>query len=132
MRWAGAATPVQLRQAFGSRVAQRRKAMGWSQKELARRMRGRPSRLSTIENGHHPPSLGELVRLHELLGMTLDELVTGRGPEMHNAALHEGLRRLEEICTPDQIELLGKGLKALGQVLAEGEGAPQGTGERSR
>lgn len=66
--------------AFGQRVAAARQERGWSRVELARKLGISRERLAKWELGEHAPPLGLLIRLRRVLGVTLDELVTGERP----------------------------------------------------
>ena len=66
--------------ALGRRITAVRQEKGWSRVELARKLRISRERLAKWEQGDNSPPLGLLVRLSRLLGVTLDELVTGERP----------------------------------------------------
>lgn len=70
----------ELRGDLGRRIVRRREELGWSQAELARRLRVPRSRLSRWEHGAHAPSLTALRTLSGVLGITADELLTGHDP----------------------------------------------------
>lgn len=57
-------------------------ARGWRQRELSRRARFDPPRLSRIERGKVRVTLAELVRLGMALETGLDELVFGPPPTL--------------------------------------------------
>jgi transcriptional regulator with XRE-family HTH domain len=131
-----------LRRAVGARIAGRRKAQEWSQGELVGRIGGRAGRLSMIENGHSEPSLSELLRLRQALGVSLDELVAGTpasGPEDGSsaapadagpsAALRSALQRIERACNARQLTILAAVMNGLASALQSGEGPdrPPGT-----
>jgi transcriptional regulator with XRE-family HTH domain len=97
-----------LRQ-VGSRIAERRIAKGWSQREVARRARMHPTRLSRIERGGVRPRLEELVALHGALGLGLDEMVFGVG----SSAPAGELRELLETIPPEDREALLRILRTL-------------------
>jgi putative transcriptional regulator len=60
---------------FGARVAQLRKARGWTQHELAERTAVQYETINRIENGKHgAPRLHVLVALAKALGTTTDYL----------------------------------------------------------
>jgi transcriptional regulator with XRE-family HTH domain len=60
---------------FGERVAQLRKARGWTQHELAERTHVQYETINRIENGKHSaPRVHVLVALAKALGTTTDYL----------------------------------------------------------
>jgi transcriptional regulator with XRE-family HTH domain len=67
---------------MGARIAQRRHDLGWMQRDLAARIGASAGRISTLENGHGEPNVAELVRLGEVLGTSLDDLVIGHAADI--------------------------------------------------
>lgn len=63
---------------LGSRIAVLRRAKGWSQSELARRLQVSPSAVGMYEQGRREPAAEVLVSLSELFGVTVDYLLTGK------------------------------------------------------
>lgn len=63
---------------MGIRIAALRRAAGWSQAELAQRLRISPSAVGMYEQGRREPAAQMLAALAELFGVTIDYLVTGR------------------------------------------------------
>ena len=63
---------------IGLRIAALRKAAGWSQAELARRLKISASAVGMYEQGRREPALQMLIDLSQLFGVTIDYLVTGR------------------------------------------------------
>ena len=62
---------------LGARIAALRRAMGWSQGELARRLQVSPSAVGMYEQGRREPAAGLLVEIAALFGVTVDYLLTG-------------------------------------------------------
>ena len=62
---------------LGIRIAALRKSMGWSQAELAQRLRISPSAVGMYEQGRREPSLALLVELSKVFAVTADFLLTG-------------------------------------------------------
>jgi len=62
---------------LGLRIVHLRKMLGWRQNILAEQAGLRPQRLSNIERGVQLLRIDELVRLAQVLGASLDELVLG-------------------------------------------------------
>lgn len=81
---------------IGSRIALRRKEKGMSQENLADKMGVSSQAVSKWENDVSCPDIGLLPRLASLLGMTVDELLTGDSDEVRY--LPENQRKpLEEL-----------------------------------
>lgn len=72
-----------LRQAFGARVKQLRKNRGWSQKQLAGQLDIRFQLLNKYEGGQHIPPAETLIKLADVLGTTVDYLLTGNPQQEH-------------------------------------------------
>ena len=72
--------PGCLRRQIGRNIAGLREQRGWVQKELAPQLGVTRSVLSKWESGDHMPPVEALVRMSEVLEVTLDELVRGRPP----------------------------------------------------
>jgi transcriptional regulator with XRE-family HTH domain len=77
----GRTSLAELRRQIGARIAQRRHDLGWKQRDLAARIGASPGRISTLENGHVEPNVAELLQLGEVLGTSLDELLTGQAAD---------------------------------------------------
>lgn len=85
---------------LGARIAALRRAAGWSQTELAQRLRISPSAVGMYEQGRREPSADMLVRLSRVLGVSVDYLLTGQ-PGLEEAdALNTMLR--ERITSADR------------------------------
>jgi transcriptional regulator with XRE-family HTH domain len=94
----------------GDQIRARRKSMGLSVRELARRLALSPSLISQIETGKATPSVATLYAITNELGLSLDELFSERSPD---AAAPEA----------DRPRSVTEGLKALDAQL-RGNGAP--------
>ena len=81
--------------AFGRRIASRRSGKGWSRVELARELGIPRDRLAKWERGDNGPPFPMLIRLRTVLGMTIDELITGERPAA-KAMTEEEKRELAE------------------------------------
>jgi transcriptional regulator with XRE-family HTH domain len=97
----------ELRRDFGQRIARLRRERGFSQTRLAKRLGVTRQRISRWESASHVPPIELLVRLSELLAVTLDELIAGRLPAVVDPA------RL----TPMQREVLAGAVDALSRLL---------------
>ena len=62
---------------LGMRIAALRKAAGWNQAELARRLQISPSAVGMYEQGRREPSAQMLVALAREFRVSLDYLMTG-------------------------------------------------------
>ena len=109
---------------LGPRIAERRAAKGWKQRELARRSGIEASRLSRLERGISLPRVDELARLRSVLGSTVDALLFGDD-------LGEVGRSLESLgWTLEEVEALDRLLRVLARrscgsgKAAAGEGRP--------
>ena len=63
---------------LGARIAALRRGAGFSQAELAQRLRISPSAVGMYEQGRREPALDILVAMAEIFGVTIDFLVTGK------------------------------------------------------
>jgi transcriptional regulator with XRE-family HTH domain len=100
---------------LGARIVELRNRRGWNQKELARRARLRPARLSTVESGVKRPNVEELARLAEALGVSLDELWSGSWRPA-KAERFELWRELAGFASPEELA----GMVRLLQILLVG------------
>lgn len=94
---------------LGPRVAERRKACGWSQGELSRRAGIRPERLSRIERDLRRPNVEELARLAVALSSGIDALVFGTaGDEVRRIG-----EALESLVSPEEQAMIARVIKAM-------------------
>jgi transcriptional regulator with XRE-family HTH domain len=94
-----------IRKAFGLRLKELRKQKGWTQKELANQIDIRFAQLNKYECGMHVPPIEKLIQLSDILGVTLDYLITGNRDQiqpLHNMRLIERLQELESFDSDDQ------------------------------
>ena len=63
---------------IGEKIAAARKAKGWSQEDLGWRIEGSTQAVSKWESGKSEPDKDHLVRLSDLLGLSLGELLADR------------------------------------------------------
>jgi transcriptional regulator with XRE-family HTH domain len=66
---------------FGRRIARLRRRKGWSQATLAQQLGMSRERLGHWERGEHNPPLAALLALRQVLGIAIDELVSGEPAE---------------------------------------------------
>jgi transcriptional regulator with XRE-family HTH domain len=105
-----------VKKGLGERIVKARRRRGWSQRELARRLKMSRERLGGWERGRRAPGLPEMALLSEALGVPFEELM-GRG------------RAEESIGMPD-LEALASQVLAMVQVLKPWIRLVQGTRER--
>jgi transcriptional regulator with XRE-family HTH domain len=67
-----------VRRGLAARIVGLRQRKGWSQEMLADRLAVPRERLAKWEAGKHAPPPEELIRLSEVLAVSLDELLAGR------------------------------------------------------
>jgi len=95
----------EILKAFGARLKELRKQKGWTQKELAGRVEIRFSQLNKYESGLHTPPPEKLIELADVLGTTVDFLLTGdraEAPPLHSTRLLDRFRALEGFQAEDQ------------------------------
>ena len=63
---------------LGARIAALRRGAGFSQAELAQRLRISPSAVGMYEQGRREPPLDILVRMAQQFGVSTDYLLTGK------------------------------------------------------
>lgn len=63
---------------LGPRIAALRRDAGWSQAELAQRLRVSPSAIGMYEQGRREPSAATLVAMSQVFGVSTDYLLTGK------------------------------------------------------
>jgi transcriptional regulator with XRE-family HTH domain len=95
-------------EAIGARLARLRRAKGWNQKELGRRMGLRGSQISKLERGSVSPRADILPRLSEVLGVSADYLLTGRsfGAMQRDYRLRDRMEALETLPEPQRNHLV--------------------------
>ncbi len=77
------------------RLKELREELGMTQKELGRMLDIAPNTISQYETGRREPDLGTLMRMAELLNVTVDYLL-GRAPDESERPLVNGDRELTE------------------------------------
>jgi len=94
-----------IRKAFGLRLKKLRKQKDWTQKELANKIDIRFAQLNKYECGMHIPPIEKLIRLGDILGVTLDYLIMGNRDQiqpLRNVRLIERLQELQNFNSRDQ------------------------------
>ncbi len=87
---------------MGLRIAALRRAAGWSQAELAQRLKISPSAVGMYEQGRREPAVNMLVELSREFGVSIDYLVTGqpdtpRDTERFSHALETAVDTAEQV-----------------------------------
>ena len=85
---------------LGARIAALRRAAGWNQAELARRLQISPSAVGMYEQGRREPSADTLVELGKVLGVSVDYLLTGEPGREERQTLEDML--LDRITSADR------------------------------
>lgn len=104
-----------LRKAFGVRLKALRKQKNWAQKELAAQVGIRFQQLNKYESGFNIPPAEMLVKLADVLGVTVDFLLTGNPVEDSPLASSRLFRRFKvlEALTADDQETVIKVIDAM-------------------
>ena len=84
---AGSRTKHKLGHRLGRNVAKLRKAMAWTQEELAHRIGVEPETISRLERGTTVPSLKSLEKLAAIFGTKVSDLLEETTPEVCNEAM---------------------------------------------
>ena len=109
--------PETDRRALGSRLFQRRRDLGWTQRQLAEHALIAFRRISRFENGRTAPNLPEAIRLAGALDLSLDRLVLGQpppsAPTKGAPSLYEPIAEIEKLGTPEEFAALAELLKTL-------------------
>lgn len=95
---------------LGERIKELRKEHGWSQGELAEHVGGDARQISRYENGKITPSVDALVRIAEVLNISVDYLVIDNAPRrplhVSDHGIAERLGVLDELTDEDRASLL--------------------------
>lgn len=116
---------------LGDRLSRLRRAKGWNQTELGKRMGVRGSHISKLERGSVIPRADILPRLSEVLGVSADYLLTGRsfGDMQRDYRLRDRMELLETLPEPQRNHLIEflDALVAAHQTLKRLEGKEERT-----
>lgn len=114
---------------LGDRLSRLRRAKGWNQTELGKRMGVRGSHISKLERGSVIPRADILPRLSEVLGVSADYLLTGRsfGEMQRDYRLRERVELLETLPEPQRNHLIEflDALVSAHQTLKKAQEAPK-------
>lgn len=79
---------------LGERICLLRRRQGWSQAELAKRLKVSPSTVGMYEQGRREPSLAAAVELSRAFEVSVDYLLTGKPlTENDSTAMQEAVER---------------------------------------
>jgi transcriptional regulator with XRE-family HTH domain len=99
---------------LGERIAARRKAIGWSQNELARRAEVNHPTLFKIEaDQRRNPSVGTVVRIARALGTTAEVLYFGEASEERRSPGEAGRLASGGLALIEEMQAIRKRLDAL-------------------
>lgn len=101
---------------IGLRIRQRRKALHYTQQQLAELSDQEPSNVSHIERGATKLSLPTLVNIANALGVSADELLCGSIPSSKPAFDREASQILED-CTHEERKVIIGAMRALKEQL---------------
>ncbi|MBR7799143.1 helix-turn-helix domain-containing protein [Undibacterium fentianense] len=111
----------QLAREVGQIIATRRKAMKFTQAELAERMEIEKETVSRIETGHIAPTLARLAQIAKLLDCEISDLLKISTPDVSDRALAL-MNRMENLSDGQQtilLDLFGKVALAMGKLNAK-------------
>ncbi|MES1242584.1 MAG: helix-turn-helix transcriptional regulator [Acidobacteriota bacterium] len=93
---------------LGERLSRLRRAKGWNQREMGRRMGLKGSQISKLERGSVTPRADILPRLSEVLGVSADYLLTGRsfGEMQRDYRIRDRVEALEMLPEPQRNHLV--------------------------
>ena len=95
-----------MNESIGQRISKLRKAKGMSQENLAEKIGVTSQAVSKWENDASCPDIGLLPQLAKLLGVTVDELLTGMSDEVRLVP-SEQRKGLEELTLRVKVESAG-------------------------
>ena len=90
---------------LGQRIKRFRKNKNITQEELAFELNTSSSYVSNIECGKKKPSLSKLVKISEVLGVTINDLIYS-APDNSLLLNNKELSELISLCTPEKQQLL--------------------------
>lgn len=88
------------------RIKEARKALGWSQADLARRMYVTQPSVADWESGRKAPHTKNLARLAIMLGVSFEWLSTGRGKMISSSTLNAQESTINDWILPEERSLL--------------------------
>ena len=118
-----ARTTDKPKEGMGARVEKERIKKGWSQEQLAERLKTSRSSIKSKELGERPFSLDEASRLSIIFNVTLDYLVNGVSTENVDIHMKTGLtdKGIEALETYNMLYDDGNRMEVISEVLAHPE-----------
>lgn len=86
-----------MEETIGKRIAARRKEKGYTQEEIAERLGITAQAVSKWENDTSCPDISLLPALAEMLGTTVDALLSGKSPDALRVLPPEEMRSIDEM-----------------------------------
>ena len=98
---------VNKKMTIGSRIKRLRQERGWSQAQFAKKLEVHPKQVSGYERGAHIPSTDVMIRMAEILGVSLDFLVfdnrsDSRQVNISDIELIELLEKIDQLSDKDK------------------------------
>jgi transcriptional regulator with XRE-family HTH domain len=87
---------------LGPRIAALRRRAGFSQAELADRLKISPSAVGMYEQGRREPSVDTLVEMSRIFGVSTDFLLTGKGTDSTDSGILDDIL-LQRITAAEQM-----------------------------
>lgn len=103
---------------IGTRIREKREEAGYSQEQLAWDAELSNTYVSLVETGKKKPSLGSLLKISNVLGITLDELLSGN--QLHNPTDYQtDIDELMNDCTLEERRFIYELLRSSKAILRE-------------
>lgn len=103
---------------IGMRVREKRREIRYSQEQLGFETNLSTTYISHIETGKRKPSLGSLISISNVLGITLDELLSGN--QIHNPTDYQtDIDELMQDCSPEEKRFIYELLRSSKAILRE-------------
>lgn len=103
-------------EAIGQRIRKYRLTLGLSQEVVSEKADLTPAHYSHIERGNTKPSLPTLIRIANVLGISIDDLLCDNVEKSRHVRVRDVDRLLED-CTPQEIKALTEILAAAKKAL---------------
>lgn len=103
---------------IGKRVREKRREMQYSQEQLGWETHLSTTYISHVEMGKRKPSLGSLISISNVLGITLDELLSGN--QIHNPTDYQtDIDELMQDCSPEEKRFIYELLRSSKSILRD-------------
>lgn len=105
---------------IGMRVREKRQEMHYSQEQLGFETEMSTTYISHIEIGKRKPSLGALIKISNVLGITLDELLSGN--QLHNPTDYQtDIDELMMDCSPEEKRFIFELIRSSKSILRKND-----------